>query len=161
MDFNFSLSGTVDPVALYAAILSSAVAVWEFIKWRQKNAIEVTFMANMKFMPSVDNNSWIIAKVINKGDTQTTITSFHGYVWKNRLDRFLGRKKSLITAFIIPTDNLPKIIEPGEQWIGKLLQNEEIKNFAHKQILYLCISHTMSKKDVVKRLKIKNIRKAP
>ncbi len=37
MDMNFSIDGEVNLLALYAAVLSTFIAVWEVLKWRKKD----------------------------------------------------------------------------------------------------------------------------
>ena len=41
MDVQFSVNGNIDPIAAYAAILSTFIAVWEWLKWRSKHEIEL------------------------------------------------------------------------------------------------------------------------
>jgi hypothetical protein len=62
-----SFSGDIDLVATYAAVLSTLIAIWEFVKWKNRNAIKLTCNPNMLFMPSSDKKKYVIAKVINHG----------------------------------------------------------------------------------------------
>jgi len=72
-------------------VLSTFIAVWEILKWRAKNAVSVQCTSNMVFIHSSDKKTYIIAKVVNRGDTQTTITHFLGYYWPSRVDKILKK----------------------------------------------------------------------
>jgi len=151
MNLDFSLSGNLDPVALYAAILSTMIAIWEYTKWRARNCIEVKCNANMLFIPSPDKNKYIVANVTNKGQTATTITHFALYYWKNGFDKFFNRARQ---SFIVNTDQVPKVVQPGEQWMAQAIQNEELERMASEGCLYAVIIHSMGKKEVMKRIEI-------
>lgn len=154
MDIAFSVNGNIDPIAVYAAILSTVIAAWEFIKWRERNAIKITCTPNMLFFPSRDKQKYVVVKVINRGDRPTTITHMLGYYWKNRLDRFFDRRKKKVTAFVVNSDNVPKVIQPGEEWMGQALQNNEIEKMASEGYLYMGVIHSMGNKEVLRRVKI-------
>jgi len=151
MEMNFSLNGSIDPVAVYAAILSTAIAVWEYIKWRCRNHIEVRCSANMLFIPSTDKKKHLVANVTNKGQTATTITHFLLYYWKNRFYGFLNIKRE---SFFVKEDGIPKVIQPGEQWMGQALQDANIERMGSEGFLYAAIIHSMGKKEVLCRIKI-------
>ncbi len=152
MAIHFSIDGQIDPVAAYAAVLSTYIAVAEFFKWRNKNAIKLTCNANMLFIPSHDKKKYVVANVVNKGETQTTITHFIGYYWPNHWNRLVHRKSK--KAFIINSGNLPIVVQPGEQWMGQALQSQEIEDMALNRLLYIGVIHTMGKKEILKRIKI-------
>ncbi len=54
----FSINGGIDPVARYAVVLSTIIAIWEFIRWRSRNAIKMTCMTSMQFFPSQDEKTF-------------------------------------------------------------------------------------------------------
>jgi hypothetical protein len=154
MTIAFSVNGSIDPIAMYAAVLSTVIAVWEFIKWRGRNAIKMMCTPNMLFFPSRDKQKYIVVKVINRGDRPTTITHMLGYHWKSRLERLLDRKKRKANAFIVNSDNVPKVIQPGEEWMGQALQNSEIEKMASEGCLYMGVIHSMGNKEILRRVKI-------
>lgn len=154
MDIAFSVDGSIDPIAVYAAILSTLIAVWEFIKWRGRNAIRMTCTPNMLFFPSPDKQKYIVVKVINRGDRSTTITHMLGYHWKSRFDKFFDRRKKKVSAFIVNSDNVPRVIQPGEEWMGQALQNSEIEKMASEGYLYMGVIHSMGNKEILRRVKI-------
>jgi hypothetical protein len=152
MELNFSFVGTIDPVALYAAILSTMIAVWEAIKWRARNRIEVRCSANMIIVPSANNNKYICTTVVNKGEFPTTLTHLVVFYWENRIDRTF--KKPVKTMFV-NTNQVPKVVNPGEQWMVQALQDDEIEKMASEGYLYFGIIHTMGAKKIFRRVKIK------
>lgn len=154
MDVTFSVDGNIDLIAVYAAILSTVIGIWEFIKWRGRNAIKMMCTANMLFLPSQDKQKYIVVKVINRGDRPTTITHLLGYYWKNRFDRVLDRKKRRASAFIVNSDNVPKVIQPGEEWMGQAIQNDEMEKMATEGYLYMGIIHSMGNKEILQRVKV-------
>jgi hypothetical protein len=151
MELNFSFAGTIDPVALYAAILSTIIAVGEIIKWRARNRIEVKCNPNIIIVPSNDNNKYVCTNVVNKGEFPTTITHLLMFYWENRIDKMLKRKRQ---SFVINTNQVPKIVNPGEQWMGQALQDDKIEKMALDGYLYFGVIHSMGKKEILRRVKI-------
>lgn len=151
MNVDFSFSGQVDIVASYAAILSTLIAVWEFIKWLKKNEVLVTCVPNMIFMPSPDKNTYVNITVTNKGNTQTTITHCVMFCWENKWDKFFNKNKK---SFIVNEKSLPRIIQPGEQWMGQAIQDEDLEDMAQSGLLYMGIIHSMGRKEILNRIKI-------
>lgn len=153
MELNFTFDGSIDLVALYAAILSTIIAVWELIKWRARNRVEVRCNPNMIFMPSTDKKKYVVTNVINKGEFPTTITHLLMFYWKNRADKVFNRNRQ---SFIVNSDQVPKILNPGEQWMGQALQDDNVEKMASEGLLYFGIVHTMGKKEILRRVKIDN-----
>lgn len=151
MEINFSTNGSIDAVALYAAVLSTAIAIWEYIKWRSRYYLEVTCNTSMLFLPSTNKKKYIVAKATNKGETPTTITHLALYYWPNKLDRFLKRERK---SFIVNSDQVPKIVNPGEQWFGQVEQNDDIEKMALEGLLYAVVIHSMGKKEILRQIRI-------
>ncbi len=51
-------------------------------------------------------------------------------------------------------DQIPKVIQPGEQWMGQALQDANIERMGSEGFLYAVIIHSMGKKEVLHRIKI-------
>lgn len=151
MNVNFSMNGVIDPLAAYAAILSTLIAIWEFLKWRNRHSIRLSCNPNMEFFPTSDNKTYIIANVINTGETPTTITHFLGYYWESWFHKLF---KSNTKAFIVSAVNVPAVVQPGGQWMGQVHQDENIEKMAHEGLLYIGVVHSMRKREVLQRLKI-------
>ena len=158
MEIHFLINGGIDIVALYAALLSTAIAVWEYIKWRGRNNVEVTCNANMLFFPSANKKKYVVVKATNKGETPTTITHLAMYFWKNRFDRLFKRERQ---SFMINSDQVPKIVNPGEQWFGQIEQNDEIEKMAAEGLLYAVLIHSMGRKEIIRPINISGISKTP
>lgn len=151
MEINFSADGSIDPVALYAALLSTTIAIWEYVKWRGRNYLDVRCNANMLFIPSTNKKKYIVANATNKGQTATTITHLGLYYWENRFKRIFRRPK---LTFMVNTDTVPKVINPGEQWMGQGEQTTEVEKMALEGLLYAVVFHSMGKKGILRRIRI-------
>ena len=46
------------------------------------------------------------------------------------------------------------IIQPGEQWVGLSNQDEKMEKMAKEGLLYMGITHSMSEKVILKRVKV-------
>lgn len=149
MEINFS--GEIDLVATYAAVLSSMIAVWEFIKWKNRNAVKVTCNPNMLFIPSSDDKKYVIAKVINQGSSPTTVTHLLFYYWPSRFHKIFKRKRQ---NFVVNCTTVPAVVNPGEEWMGQAHQDKNIEEMASKGLLYMGIIHSMGKNEILRRIKI-------
>ena len=158
MYLNFSIGGSIDIVALYAAILSTAIAIWEWIKWQSRHTVSLSCHPNMEFYPSDNEQAYVIATVVNKGVTQIIVTHFFLYFWKNRIDYVLKRNKRImhINGTIPGTfyGTVPSPLQPGEIWRGQCIQNTELERMAREGFLYMGICHSMSSKEILKRVRI-------
>ena len=151
MEFNFTIDGTLDPVATYAALLSTLIAFWEVLKWRARNAIAFKCFPNMEMVPSIDKKTYIVADFTNKGDTQTIVTNLGLYYWERWYHRFLRKKWK---NFIVKEDSIPFTVQPGAIWKGMIVQNDELEQMARNGYLYVVVFHSMSQKGVMKRIKL-------
>lgn len=151
MDIHFSLDGSIDLVAIYAALLSSILGVWEFFKWKHRHAIRLSVTPNMLFFPSSDNQTYIVAKVTNIGQTATTITHFIGHHWPSFWHKLIKKEG---TSFVVNAINTPHLLQPGEQWMGQAIQNDEMERFGSTGVFRMGIIHSMNNKEVLKRVRI-------
>ena len=149
MEINFS--GNIDLVATCAAVLSTLIAIWEFIKWKNRNAIKFTCNPNMLFIPSSNNEKYVIAKVINQGSTATTVTHLFMYYWPSYFHKIFRKKRQ---SFIVNCTTVPALVNPGEEWMGQALQDESIEKMASEGILCMGIIHSMGKNEILRRIKI-------
>lgn len=109
----------------------------------------------MLFFPSKDKQKYVIVKVINRGDRPTTITHLVGFCWKSRWDVIFDRKKKKASAFVVNSDNIPRVVQPGEEWMGQTIQNEELERMASQEFLYLGVIHSMANKEILQRVRIR------
>lgn len=141
----------LDLIALYAAVLSTAIAVWEYIKWRNRHSLKVICNANMIFLPSSDTRKYVAVNATNMGDTPTTITHLALYYWREGRSRFFKRERK---SFIVPTNQVPKVVSPGEQWMAQFEQTPEIEKMAKEGSLYVVVIHSLGKKEILSRITI-------
>lgn len=153
MEFNFTIDGSLDPVAAYAAILSTFIAIWEFLRWQSRNAVSFTCHPNMILVPSSEKKTYIVAELINKGQTQTIITNLGLYHWDKWHHRFFRKKWK---NFIVKQDSIPSTVQPGAIWKGMFIQDQEIERMASEGYFYVVVFHSMAKDGVKKRVKISN-----
>jgi hypothetical protein len=89
-DCAVTFAAKIDPIAIYAAVLSTIVFIWNvFVWWGTGPLLKVSASSNMKmFGPGArDNSSYLLANVGNVGTQQTTITHVIGFAYRNRWDR--------------------------------------------------------------------------
>lgn len=148
---DLTINAEIDLISAYAAILSSLIGAWEFIKWKNRNSIKLICTPNMEFFPSNDNKIYIVANVTNKGSQPTTLTHFIAYYWENRFDKLFKRNRQ---NFLICSETIPKVLNPGEQWMGQAEQNEDIEDKAKNGLLYIGVIHSMNDGEILQRIKI-------
>lgn len=150
MEANIIFEGKIDLVAVYAALLSTAITIWEFIKWRHRNRIDLHCTPNMIIVPSSNpGQKYINFVVTNKGDKPTTLTHVLGYYWPTWFDKLRNNERK---AFIVKCDKVPCIVNPGERWSYQAIQDKYIEKLAQDGLLYLGVSHSMAKKEVLRRI---------
>jgi len=146
----------IDPVALYAATLSTLIAIWEVKKWYSRVRIQVTCSANMKIIQSADKRTYISINATNRGQTPTTITHAIMKCWPSKWNKIRNKN---CQSYIINCENIPQKINPGETWAGLAIQDDEIEKMASNAILYCGIVHSMNDKETLKRVIIANHKK--
>lgn len=158
MEFNFTIDGSLDPVAAYAAILSTFIAIWEFLRWKSRNAVSFTCHPNMILVPSSEKKTYIVANFTNKGQTQTIITNLGLYHWDKWYHRFFRKKWK---NFIVREDSIPCTVQPGAIWKGMIVQDEKLEKMARDGYLYVVAFHSMAQNGVMQRVKLSSDTKIP
>ena len=160
MELAFTINGSLDPVAAYAALLSTFIAIWELFKWWIRNAVILRCHPNMQIFPSVDQKKYVLADFTNKGQIQTVITNLCLYYWDKWHHRFF--KKKWKHFWVKPVGNaIPFTVQPGEIWKHKIIQNEEIEKMARDGYLYVVVFHSMSNNPVMQRVHLPSTIKNP
>jgi hypothetical protein len=59
-----------------------------------------------------------------------------------------------VDGTIDPISTYPVVVHPGGLWMGKAVQSPEMEKYA-EGVLLMGINHSMSKKQVMRRIKIK------
>ena len=79
MEWMFRFDVEADPVAIYAAIVATAILIWDVAKWlRSGPRIKLRALPNMKMFNDPDprrkGKTYVIVNVTNSGSSPTTIT---------------------------------------------------------------------------------------
>jgi hypothetical protein len=129
------LKSEIDPIAFYAAIISTvalALAVWN--AWRKGPRLVVKVTPDIMIIGSVDSEhdekDLVAVEVINRGDAPTTIVALDVLEYSNPWNAF--RRRS-VKAYTIPNPqpsgyplNLPSILKPFEKWSGYIRSRPDL-----------------------------------
>ena len=116
-----------DFVACYAAIVATCaagVAVWQVLRTRRR--LKITAKPNMSVMNgdgSKDDNTYIVVSAINIGPTPLTISHLFYEKFSHPHMRIGNRREE---GGISKQPTLPAKINPGDEWVGLIIQNDEI-----------------------------------
>lgn len=151
-----------DYAAWFGAVLATIVFIWEVAQWwlNRGTSLRVRASPNMReFTQGLGFTSGpaVMVEVVNTGDRATTLTHFvgeHYTGWWTRL------RRKTETNFFVPDPGygqpLPYVLEPGQRWLGKVEQNEDIEKWSRDDRLYLGVNHSLAKKAHVVRVIIKD-----
>ena len=162
MDLNFAISGNIDPVAAYAAVVATLVAILEVFRWRRSGArLRVTVSPNMVVFPNLGGSdsekTFVLVSVRNVGDAPTTIGSLGLYYYTSRYKKWRNRRER---CMIVPDpgghfgSNLPFVLRPGERWSGAVEQTDDLVDMARQGFLYAMLGHSMSDDELLVRISI-------
>jgi hypothetical protein len=145
------MADQISPVAIYAAALSTVVAIWNFYQWWSKGPKLTGYTSpNMSVIGGIvpDPNTYLILTVSNRGDASTTITNLGLLGYANWCDYVRG--KTTQAAVITPGGGLGSVIPyqlaPGGEFKGFAIRDSDIVNWSKKHLLFMCVWHTMSNK---------------
>ncbi len=145
---------TTKIIAIYAAVLSSIVFLWDIFKWRSAGPkLLFIVLSGMKNANSLrlQDKTVITATVSNTGDRPTTITTM-GFIHYSSWWSYIRKKPDRAMVVVHPNeyDRLPVVLKLGEIWRGFNEQDSEMVEMAAKGRLYcyISLSHTV---ELVKR----------
>ncbi len=136
-----------DIVAWYGAVLATLVLFLEIFKWlRAGPIIKVRALTGMETnMRDLKDKKLILVKVTNRGSQKTTITHLVVQHYKTRFHKLINRKNR---SFIISNHSigqpLPYVLEPGEEWAGCIVQDQEFEHLSNNGLLHCGIYHSNS-----------------
>jgi hypothetical protein len=146
----------VEFTAAYSAIVSTAVAAWNvYARFSDGPRLKVTCNPNMKTLGTGldEKTKYIVVNATNIGNRATTIQNVGGYTYKNWWQRFRRRAdKAWIVNTALPGNVCPHVLEPGHRFMTFALQGEEIVKASREKLAYMCVAHSMGKRDVLVRL---------
>jgi hypothetical protein len=137
-----------DVLAVVGAATGTLALVWDFLKWWHSERVNLTISASPNMLMTTDptRQAHVMIVVRNKGRLTTTLSllSFEVYEswWKSK-----RRKPTLQSVVPNPSPGvLPYVLEPGKEWMGLTLQdNEELTKYKEYEYVYCSIHHSMHK----------------
>lgn len=156
MEFSVHLSDKVDPVAIYAAVISTLVLGWQIYVWLNTGPrLRLSANPNMEMYGGVvpDPNTYTVLKVTNVGRQRTTIThvillSYSG--WWNRL--WKRQAKSFIVNHAVSAYPIPHVLEIGETFMSMAIQDGDLVKLSRETLLYMGVHHAFSERAVLVRV---------
>jgi hypothetical protein len=160
MQYTVDLVWKVDPVALYAAVLSTLIFCWELWKWYRRGPKLRGFVSsnmkirdgamvssNMKFHggPIKDDNTYLAFKVWNIGTEPTTISLVVLQGYKSWWRRLMKSQKpdfqapQMVRGF---PDPIPYELGVGKEFMTSGRQSEEIEERTREYRLYCAVYHS-------------------
>ena len=161
MEFSLKFIGEIDLIAIYAAILSTAIFIWELIRWyRRGPRLEGYSTSNMIIVGGAyeDKNHYIRCNIYNRGNEATTINNVGIIGYKNKKNK---KRNNPSFQGVVPQDNsaysMPYRIEIGGEFSAMCKQNDELIKKSNELDLYYAIYHSFS--DEPKLIRIHPIKK--
>ncbi len=143
--------------AVYAAVVSTVVLVWDVVKWRMAGPrLRVTVQTRLVRLGNgqIDPTTYLGAQVTNCGDRPTTLMSFGALTYKNDWLAFVQANRPDL-GLIFPggpgVRTLPLVLEPGQQWQG-LVPQEDVESLTKSKCVMIAIYHSHSPKPVLTRV---------
>jgi len=149
-----------DPIAIYAAVVSTVVFGWDIVKWRRQERLRLVGHASANVIvgpPFGANIFYISLQVDNRGHIPCQISSVIMWVYENRFD--VLRKKTCAAFVVIDTktdwtgQKLPYRLGPGDTYRGLCEQTTELERLSREKLLYIGVAHSMAKRPFMVRLK--------
>jgi len=146
----------IDPVAIYAATISTIVLLWQIFVWfRTGPRLKISVSSNMKTFGALeDGNTYIVANVVNTGTQPTTIPHVVGYAYRNRLIYILGKPSNTFwVKHSVATYPIPYPLEVGKTFMSMMIQEETIEQLSRDRLLYFGVVHAFGKTPVIARVR--------
>lgn len=151
-------SNQIDWIAIYAAIVATAVLIWDIVKWKRSGPrVRFSTQTGMRTVGAggFDGRDLVSMTVVNVGDGSTTITSIGFLYYKGWWD-FLRRRST--KAFVIPKPSdsqpLPFELRPGVVWHGLCTQDSEVEEMAKNGRLYCVVYLSHQRKGISDRVRV-------
>ena len=147
-----------DLIAVYAAFVSTALGILEFVKWRMGGArFAVSATPNMQSVDDLHIDgapTFIAIEVRNIGALPTTITHVILIAYKSRLHRMLGLiEKNAICTNPTAGQAAPFELSPGGRFFTTAKQEGIAVGWSQHYHLYAGVYHTMSRRPLLARIK--------
>jgi hypothetical protein len=145
-------------VAWWGAVIASLVLVWDVYKWaRQGPKLRINVRPNMQTygISEYEEGTYVVVDAVNVGSLPTTISIIGLTYYKNTFYRLIRKAEAhFVSPSPVLTQPLPFLLEPGRQWTGGLIQNEELEKMAKEGVLLCLVYDAWHKKPYKKRINI-------
>ncbi len=147
-----------DYAAWYAALLATLIAVWDFIKWKQSgpSITGEAWAARETFgIPATEGKLVAFAKLTNRGDAPTTLTSWGMYSFPNtgRLNRKNREAAFVVLGGLGGVGTIPCKLSPGDTWTGIMEQNSKVDKMLAEGRVFFGFGFSHADKEVMVQLK--------
>lgn len=134
-------------LAVWGAIVSTIVLVWDVYKWRRTGHPKLIIRASGNLRDAHSNNSqkYISVKVTNIGDKPTTIGLITYRYYKTKPGKWRRQWPEQRGFFNKPMNasaELPYKLEVGAEWSCLAVQTKEIEEMARNGYLYFEVEDT-------------------
>jgi hypothetical protein len=141
-----TLADRIDPVAIYAATVSTCVLIWQIFVWlRTGPKLKVSASANMKTFGGFqqDDNAYVLIKVRNVGTQQTTITHVVGFSYRSRWAH-LRRKPSgtFVVNHSVAAYPIPYVLGAGQTFMSMIVQDQSVEKQSRETLLFVGVIHS-------------------
>lgn len=132
----FQFKSDLDPIAVYAAVVSTSGVVFSFVQWfRTGPRLTGGAAANMKVMPDPTERTYLNVTIYNRGTRRTKVTTIALKTYPSRWAK-IRRKADWAAVIPLPLHvTLPALLEPGDYLIAGMPQENEIVEKSRKSIL--------------------------
>ena len=157
MQFTFTLANKIDPIAIYAALVSTSVFVWNiYVWWNSGPSLNVTASMNMLIIGGTSEEEgklFLVVRATNVGSKKTTITnvliSSYDNIWQRVRNRpsFTAVFNNVGGAYPIPY-----VLDVGHNFSSKADQAGLVEKI-RDAYFYAGVAHSFAKKPVMVRVK--------
>lgn len=146
----------LDPIALYAAIISTSVFGWQIYTWLRQGA-RLIGRTNTNMVTagngSIGQQRHLVINVTNIGNQPTTITHAAMYSFGNW---FAWARGKPTRAFVLGQGiihPLPYVLKVGELYMHMVTQTAEIEQLSRDTKLFVVVIHAFSERPLLLRIR--------
>lgn len=152
-----NLSGWEAVAVIYAAIVATAALALEVRRWVESGPrLVLTIMSQAKAFggPVLDENTYLHARVTNRGAMPTTVTNFALHSYSSRVHRLWRKSNKAAVVNAIQGHQLPYVLQPGTEWAGSVVYNDELREWAETGALFIAIYYSHSSRPIQAKVKL-------
>lgn len=147
MALTLELAERIDPIAIYAALVSTALLIWDVVKWLRSGPIlKGSASPNITTfnMGPMDDQTHLLITVDNVGTQPTTIKTVYLKGFTSRLSRLFGKpaRNAVLNSGLQHSYPLPYKLDVGSDFRASAVQTTELEEWSREHCLYVEIVHT-------------------